>query len=571
MKNSLAKLYQWLNKNSLKKEAAKISFIIKLANKESENKLFDRYQKLENMFLSAEKSDDQSTRIEGESAKEMAEKLKAKYNKRTGKDFEIEYLKWKGHSPEVSSGADSNHYQSKATSGVYSDHYQPKTTYPKYDWRNYYNEMEELLRGFYQDPSLVTPSTGVGMQGGPSPGQWEARLDHIVGDFLDKEISKDEANKLLGEEEGNYEWLEEIAAEIKAERALTGYYKAKEKEDKKTEALGHPSWMSPNDLMEMEEREHYLNWRNHIEAEGASALLGYLNSNEKEHHDKLDGTEPGLVRSDGNPVIRIQKNEYSKPIMIRREELLNPDAKPNDSIYYGVTKLEYAVEYMGEEFKKIINAGDNQYYNEYMEDLFDSANELFSKFQRYESEDEPGENKLVDHMMEELNVYGRAVADEIIQLNKDIYDAITWSPTQLGRQNTQVFPTNIRLGRGEDSISMLEEVHGDFYRSNTKREKVLLRFLYDVEEEVSGRRIHRLKHANNVEKYPFIFLIDELKEIHGFLYEFGESISSREKNSKEKSRALHLEFVDIKKKIASLPEFKNVFKYCLLGFDRVRK
>lgn len=561
MKNNLEKLYHWLNKNSLKKEAAKISFIVKLANKMDENKLFNKYQKLENMFLAAEKSEDQSIRTEGKTAKRMAEKLKAKYKEKTGKDFETEYLSWKGHSPEASSGVGSSYYQPKAT--------YPEHLWRKYDWRNYYNEMEELLRGFYQAPGLVTPSTEVGMQGGPTPGQFDARLDHIVGDFLDRNLSEEQANELLGED--NSEWLMEMAAEMRAERALTGYYQAQEREAQKTEALGHPSWMSPNDLMEMEEREHYLNWRNHIEAEGTGELLGYLNSNEKEYHEKMDGAEPGLVRSEGNPIIRIQKNEYSKPIMIRREELLRPDAKPNDSIYYGVTKLDYAVEYMGEEFEKIINEDDNQYYNEYMEDLFDNANELFSKFQRYESEDEPGGNDLVDHMMKELNAYGRKVADKIVQLNKDIYDAMTWSPTPWRRQNAQVFPSNIRLSRSEGPISMLEEAHGNFYRSNTRREKVLLRFLYDVEEEVSGRRIHRLKHAYNKEKYPFIFFIDDLKEIHGFLYEFGKSISNREKNSEEKSRALHLEFIDIKEKIASLPEFKNVFKHCLLRFDRVRE
>jgi hypothetical protein len=525
MINSLAKLYLWLNKNSLIKEAARVSAIVKIANEFDENRLFDKYQKLESMFLSAEKSDDQGIKAEGATAKRMAERLKEKFKKITGKDFEIEYLDWKRNNNEASSRVDSDYYKSKAT-------------YPSYDWRNYYNEMEELLD------------------------EYDTNLHNITQDFIEGNISRERAIELLGEDSS--EWLNEMAAEMRAEMSMGGYYRAQEREAMETQANGYPSWMSPNDIIEEEERKNYLDWRNQIEASGAGDLLFYLNATEKEYRDKLNSPEPGLVRQEENPIIRIQKSKNSKPIEVRKDDLIAPDAKPNKSIYYGVTKLDYASEYMRKEFEKIINEDDSEYYNQYMQDLFDNSSELFSKFQMHESENNPGGNKLVDHMMEELNLYGKEVADNIIKLNKDIYYAITWNPLSYRRQNAQVFPLNAM------SRTQLEEVHGNFYRSNTKREKALLRFLNDVEEEVSGRNIHKLKHAHNKYKYPFIFFIDDLKEIYGFLYKFGESISNREKNSEEKSRKLNLEFIDIKKDIASLPKFENVFRYCLVDFDRVR-
>lgn len=531
MINRLAKLYQWLNKNSLSKEAAGVLFIVKLANEIGENKLFDRYQKLESMFLAAEKSDNQGIRTEGETAKRMAEKLKAKFKKITGKDFETEYLNWKIHNSKEN-GAPEEYSKSEEYSKVYPSYYQPKATYPKYDWRNYYNEMEELLRGFYQDPGLVTPSTEVGMQGGPSPGQYEARLDHIVGDFLDGNLSEEQANKLL--DEGDSEWLSEMASEMRAERALTGYYQAQEREAQETEALGHPSWMSPSDLIEMEEREFESDWRNHIEAEGVENLLYTLNYDKRE-----DINQSGLVKSRPSSLVRIQKDPYSEATMVKREDLLSPDAQRGNH-YYGVTKLEYAKEYMQKQLDEAVYPSDYSSFNEEMDNLVKDTEDLFFRFQNYESEESVGGNDLADHLRDHLNNKSKDIAKQIEVLYNHIWKKIT--------------PDRYRIKRKIEMPYFEENWSRNFY---SNRIKALLRYLNDVELESAGKPMSRAYKALLLSKYPYAYYSDNLENIHKELYEYAVPLDRRKFNEEE-LRAEYSEFLENLK-----GRYRDTFESCL--------
>lgn len=524
MNKKLQNLASWLKKNYFLKESKKVIFILKIASSEDLNKLFSKFQKLESMFLAAEKSDDQGIRTEGESARRMAEKLKAKFKKITGKDFETEYLSWKIHNSKENG-------ESEKYSEVYPSYYQPEVPYSKYDWRNYHNEMEELLKEL-RTPGLATPSTEVGMQGGPTPGQFDARLDHIVGDFLDRNLSEEQANKLLGEDDS--EWLSEMASEMRAERALTGYYQAQEREAQKTEALGHPSWMSPNDLRELEEAEFESNWRNHIEAEGVENLLYTLNYDKRENSN-----QSGLVKSEPSSLVRIQKDPYSEATMVKREDLLNPDAQQGN-YNYGVTKLEYAKEYMQKQLDEVIYPADYSSFNEEMDDLVNNTGDLFFRFQNYESEESIGGNDLTDHLRDHLNDKSKDIAKQIKFLHDEIWRII--APDPYGTKRT------IKMSHFKYNWSR------EFY---SKRIKILLRYLNDVESESAGRPIIRAYKALLLSKYPYAYYSDNLENIYKELYEYAASLDGRQFNEKE-LRAEYSEFLKNLKE-----RYKDTFKSCL--------
>lgn len=503
MNKKLQNLASWLKENFFLKESKKVVFILKIASSEDLNKLFLKFQKLETMFLASEKSEDEGTRKEGQLARRMSERLKDKFQEKTGRNFDDAYAEWKQGStgiPEESIGS----------------------RYEKYDWRNYYNEMDEILNssGFFAS------------QEHPTPGQYEARLDHIVKDYINGTLPREEAIRLLGEGEG--EWLDEMASEMRAEKAISGEWAAEQREYARTEALGHPSWMSPNDLRELEEAEFESDWRNRIEIDGVGDLLYTLDYDKRE-----DSNQPGLVKSEPSSLVRIQESPYSEAIMVKREDLLSPDA-PQGNYNYGVTKLEYAKEYMQKQLDEVIYPADYSSFNEEMDNLVNNTGDLFFRFQNYESEESIGGNDLTDHLRDHLNNKSKDIAKQIEVLYNHIWRKIT--------------PDRYRVKRSIKMPYFKESWSRDFY---SNRIKALLRYLNDVETESAGRPFSRPYRALLKSKYPYAYYSDNLENIYKELYEYAVPLDGRQFNEEE-LRAEYSEFLNKLK-----DKYKDTFKSCL--------